>query len=229
VEEDGRHYVRHYVRDFGSTLGASAFGAYPRYNYEYSFDLPAIVGRAAALGLHEDAWRRIRRPAGLDEIGYFDNKGFDPEEFKPLVPNTAFANLTRRDGYWAAKIISAFTDEHLRAIVATAAYHDPAAAEYILKTLAERRDLIARHWFTKVAPLDFFSWQAGEVHCHDLGVERSLFPQAAPRYRFRCAAVKASTPGRVPTESDPKARDAARTIARCDTGAVMATTMLRAV
>lgn len=185
VEEDGRHYVRHYVRDFGSTLGASAYGAYPRYNYEYSFDLPAIVGRAAALGLHEDAWRRVRRPAGLPEIGYFDNRGFDPEEFKPLVPNTAFANLTRRDGYWAAKIISAFTDEHLKAIVATAAYRDPAAAEYMVKTLAERRDLIARHWFSKVVPLDFFSCDGTTIRFHDLGAERGVFPGATARYRAR--------------------------------------------
>ena len=185
LEEDGRHFVRHYVRDFGSTLGASAYGAYPRYNYEYSFDLPAIVGRAAALGLHEDAWRRIRRPPGLDEIGYFDNKGFDPEEFKPLVPNTAFANLTRRDGYWAAKIISAFTDEQLRAIVATAAYHDPAAADYIVKTLAERRDLIARHWFEKVVPLDFFTVEGRRLRFHDLGAERGLYPGTTPRYRVR--------------------------------------------
>ncbi len=191
VEEDGRHFVRHLVQDVGATLGASALGAFPRPGYEYTLDAPAIGGRLLGLGVHEDEWRRLRRPEGLDEIGYFQSDIFDPLEFKPLQPNAAWANLTDRDGYWAAKIISAFTDQQIGAAVATGGYKDPAAAAYMTKTLAERRDKIARLWFDRVPPLDFFVLDGGLMRFHDLGVERNVYPGTTARYRSRIAAVTA--------------------------------------
>lgn len=192
VEEEGRHYVRHHLIDFASTLGAAAGGgAQPRFGYEYTVDFPPIAGRLFALGLHEDGWRRIRRPEGLAEVGYFESREFQPMEWKPLQPNVAFANMNRHDAYWAAKIISAFTDAHLRAAVASGGYRNPAAAEYVRRTLAERRDKIARYWFDRVTPLDFFVVRESALTFHDLGAERGLYPGAAPRYRARCAAVNA--------------------------------------
>ena len=76
--------------------------------------------------------------------------------------------------------------------MATAAYRDPAAADYMVKTLAERRDLIARHWFDKAVPLDFFSWDRGTIRFHDLGAERGVFPGTTARYRARYAWVDAN-------------------------------------
>ena len=64
--------------------------------------------------------------------------------------------MTAQDAYWAAKIIVRFDDTLLRAIVDTAEYSDPAATEYIVKTLAERRDKIGRYWFSRVNALDEF-------------------------------------------------------------------------
>ncbi len=193
VEEDGRHFVKHHLIDFASTLGAGASGSYPAYGWEFSLDLPAIAGRTLALGMHEDAWRHNQRPRDLPEVGYFESARFDPLEFKPLVANTAFANMTDRDGYWAAKIISAFRDEHLRAIVAEGHYKDPRAADYVARVLAERRDIIARHWFERVPPLDFFTFEPagrGALRFHDLGVERGVL-DAAAQYRARVTAVDA--------------------------------------
>ena len=112
--------------------------------------------RALSLGLYEDPWRRLRRSDSLPEIGYFESTVFTPQSFKPLEPNTAFANLTDRDGYWAAKIISAFTDEQLLAVAEQGQYENPEATHYIARTLAERRDKIVRCWFDAVPPLDFF-------------------------------------------------------------------------
>jgi hypothetical protein len=189
VEEGGRHFVRHHLIDFASTLGAGASGAFPAYNYEHSFDFSAILGRTLALGLHEDAWRRLRRPEGLPEIGYFESKIYDPLEFKPLTPNPAFANCTDRDGYWAAKIISAFSDEILRSIVSEGKYRDPAAGEYMAKTLAERRNKLCRAWFDRATPLDFFTVQNGVLQYRDLGHERDIYPGTVPSYRVRGAAV----------------------------------------
>jgi hypothetical protein len=184
--------VRHHLIDFASTLGAAAGGgAQPRFGYEHTVDFPAIGGRLLALGLHEDGWRRIRRPAGLGEVGYLESREFQPMEWKPLQPNPAFANLNPEDGYWAAKVISAFRDEHLAAAVATGRYRDPAAAAYVVRVLAERRDEIARYWFDRIPPLDFFAVQGDTVSFGDLGVERGIYQDLPVRYRARGAAVTA--------------------------------------
>jgi hypothetical protein len=189
VEQDGRHFLRHHLIDFASTLGAGANGARPAFGFEYSFDFAAIGGRTLALGLHEDAWRRIERPDSLAEIGFFESREFDPDEWKPLVPNAAFANMTSRDAYWAAKIISAFTDEHLRAAVETGRFRDPNASAYMVQLLAERRDKIARKWFDRMAPLDFFELEGDSLRFRDLGAERGIYPGTMARYRARLAAV----------------------------------------
>jgi len=191
VEDGRRHYVRHYFIDFASTLGAGATGPFPLSNFEYSFDIPASFGRMISLGLHQDSWRKLKRPDGLEEVGYYESRYFDPAEWKPLNPNAAFANLTDRDGYWAAKIISAFTDAHIQAIVAEGKYRNPEAARWIARGMSERRDKIARYWFDRVPPLDFFAFDRGAFRFRDLGVERSVYLDNTSAYRIRVAACDA--------------------------------------
>jgi hypothetical protein len=111
--------------------------------------------------------------------------------FRPIYPNAAFANLTDRDGYWAAKIISAFSDAHIAAIVAEGEYSNPNAARWIARVLSERRDKIARYFFDRIAPLDFFVNIDGILSFHDLGAERGIYPGSSPRYRTRVAAANA--------------------------------------
>jgi hypothetical protein len=191
VEEDGRSFLRHYVIDFASTLGAGAQGPFPTACNEYSIDFAAIFGRALTLGVTQDPWRQIERPENLDEVGYFESEIFEPKAFKPLKPNAAFANLTDRDGYWAAKIISAFSDVHLEAIAAEGNYANPEATRWIARVLGERRDKIARYFFDRIPPLDFFLSDDGVLRFHDLGAERGIYPGTSNRYRVRMAASTA--------------------------------------
>jgi hypothetical protein len=189
VEEDGRRFVRHYLIDFASTIGVGANGPTPMYGWEYAFDVPQVLARLLALGFHEDDWRRIERPEGLAEVGYWGTEHYNPKGFKSLLPNSAFALMTDRDGYWAAKIIAAFTDEQLRAICETAKYRDRAATEHVARVLAKRRDIIAREWFSRVPPIDFFRVDGGRLVASDLGTERGLWSAEETRYRLRHAAV----------------------------------------
>jgi hypothetical protein len=191
VEEDGKRFVRHYLIDFASSLGSGGYGPNPKLGYEFGGDLPAVTGKLLALGFHDDYWYRLQRPEGLPEIGYLEGTSWDASEWKPLVPNSAFANLDARDAYWAVKIISAFTTAHLKAIVAEADYQDPRAAEYLVRTLAERRDRLARHWFDRVPPLDFFQREGAMIRFQDLGVERGIYRGAQSRYRMRWSVVTA--------------------------------------
>jgi hypothetical protein len=191
VGEDSSGYVSHHLIDFASSLGAGGRGPSRILGSEYGLDLTAVAGRTLALGLHEDPWRSLERPDGLSEVGYFQAAGFHPMKFKPQQPNTAFANMTHRDGYWAAKILSAFTDEHIEAAVARGRYRNPDAHRYVVQTLIERRDIIVKYWFDRIPPLDFV-WRDGfRVRYRDLGVDRGIYRDVVTRYRIRCAAVNA--------------------------------------
>ncbi len=189
VGEPGQGHVKHYLIDFASTLGA--FGAEPvkRFGYEYGVDLPPMLGRTLALGLHEDPWVALERPEGLAEIGYLDVKTFEPQKWKPDLPHSGIANLTAADGYWAAKALSAFTLEHIKTMVGEGYYQDPRASAYLVDTLRGRQEKIIQYWFTEVPALDFFQVKNGVVHFDDLGVSRGFFPAEGVLYRWRLAAV----------------------------------------
>src|SRR6185503_18088977 len=78
------------------------------------------------------------------------------------------------DAYWGAKVVSSFSDAQIAAAIDAAGYEDPRAKPYILKTLIERRDKIARFWFDRVTPVDFFHVDEGRLKFHDLAVDRGL-------------------------------------------------------
>jgi len=191
VGSPGKGHVKHHLIDFASTLGA--FGAEPvkRFGYEYGIDLPPMLGRYLALGFHEDAWVGLERPEGLDEIGLFEVEIFEPEKWKPDLPHSGMANLTAADGYWAAKVLSGFTVDHIRTMVDEAHYQDPRAAQYLVKTLRGRQEKIVRYWFTQVPPLDFFQVGTNVVRYTDLGVARGFLVGDGVLYRHRLAAVNA--------------------------------------
>lgn len=189
VGEPGEGYVKHHLIDFASTLGT--FGAEPvkRFGYEFGVDLPAILGRALALGFHEDAWVELQRPEGLVEVGMLDVDTFEPEKWKPDLPHSGMASLTAADGYWAAKVLSGFTLDHLRTMVGEGHYQDPRAVEFLVKTLRGRQEKIVRYWFDEVPPLDFFQVSGDVVRYSDLGVERGFISGDGVLYRYRMAAV----------------------------------------
>lgn len=189
--EPGSGHVRHYLIDFASTLGGYADQPVRRFGYEYGIDLGPVIGRAAKLGAFEDKWVAVTRPDSLPEIGLFDVATFEPQKWKPDLPHSGMANLNRRDGYWAAKIISAFTAADLQLIVAEGQYHDPRAAEFMVKTLLGRQEKIVRYWFAKVPPLDYFQAAAGGVQFMDLAVTRGYAAGDQSRYQYRLAAVDA--------------------------------------
>lgn len=43
--------------------------------------------------------------------------------------------MTEEDGYWAARILNALTDEQIRAVVKLAEYSDPEVERYISEQL----------------------------------------------------------------------------------------------
>ena len=78
---------------------------------------------------------------------------FDPTQWKPRVPNRAFLQARADDRFWAARKLTALRTDLLRAAVAAGEFGDPASEAFLVKTLAERRDAIARAYLTAVNPI----------------------------------------------------------------------------
>ena len=145
--------VRHHLLDFGSTLGSGGIMAREAWEgAEFIFDERDTLGGMVGFGLPIRPWSRARYP-GLDAVGRFEADTFDPESWKPRLPNPAFARTRPEDLFWAARRVAAFTDEHIRAAVASGRYSDPRTAAYLVETLISRRDKIARAWLNVVNPL----------------------------------------------------------------------------
>ena len=153
-QRDGRGFVRHYVFDFGSTLGSgSTVPQVPRAGNEYILEWGPAFKSLATLGLYLRPWMRVRYPDAPKSIGRFEAEFFDPAVWRPEYPNPAFDNMRPDDAFWAARIVHRFSDEAIRTVVAKARFSEPGAAEYMSSTLITRRDKVVATWLTGVNPI----------------------------------------------------------------------------
>jgi hypothetical protein len=162
---DGKAWVKHYMFDFGSIMGSGTTFSQPRRGgHEYVFEGPPGWLTLATFGLYTRPWMRISYPEVPASVGRFESSAFDPLRWKPEYPNTAFDNMRPDDAFWAARIVSRFSDAAIRGVVGKARYTDPRASEYLAATLIARRDKVVRAWIGGVNPLvDFVVNSAGEL------------------------------------------------------------------
>ncbi len=146
ITEHGRSFVRHYLIDYNAILGS---GDDSRHAYqtgsEYYVDCGVMGPHLIGLGLIPSPWEHSVDPQ-MPSAGFVESKVFDPSHWRPDYPNPAFDDRTERDVRWGATIVAGFTDEHIRAAVAAAHYTDPHVADYLTRTLIERRDKLVRRW-----------------------------------------------------------------------------------
>jgi hypothetical protein len=57
------------------------------------------------------------------------------------------------DAFWAARIVAKFSDAMIRGVVEKARYTDPAATDYMSRTLIARRDKVVAAWINQVCPV----------------------------------------------------------------------------
>ncbi len=191
--ESGKGFIRHYLMDFGSTLGAGDFvnGPY-RVGHEHVFDGAAMGRSFLTLGIWRRPWDvqgRIRFP----EVGYFDSELFDPRKWKPNYPNLAFARRDDADSYWGAKIVTAFNDELIQRLAQAGEYSRPEAAAYVADTLKRRRDAIGAYWFDRITPLEDFVLDGDRLTFRDIAVERGYAKGDSRTYRIRALSAKAAS------------------------------------
>ncbi len=165
VSENNRNYVKHYMFDFGSIMGSgTVYAQRHRAGNEFIFEAKPGWLTLATLGLYTRPWLHYSYPRVPASVGRFEGDFFEAEDWKPEYPNPAFKNMRPDDAFWAARIVSKFSNDAIRAIVLKAKYSDPKATEYVTATLIKRRDKVLKTWLAGVNPLvDFALTDAGDL------------------------------------------------------------------
>jgi hypothetical protein len=188
VEEDGKKFLKHYLIDFGSTLGSSTTAPkVAREGTEHVFDATEILKAFVTLGIYRRTGDREVDPLH-PSIGYIEGKEFEPAKWKPNYPIVAFSNMTDRDAYWGAKIVASFTHEQIAAIVKTGRYTDPIAESVLVEILEQRRDRIADYYFRRIAPMDRWRLQGNSLVFDDLAVDARRDDPVRVRYQVTTEA-----------------------------------------
>jgi hypothetical protein len=187
VNETGKRFIRHYLIDFGSTLGGGQHPMEYFHGRESAFDARSIFKEVFSLGFYESANEKngaFISPA----MAIFSNRDFDPGGWRPSLPAMPFENMTDEDAFWGTRVILSFSADQLRRIIQTAEYTNSKDAEYLLQTLLERREMIARHWLAKVNPVGDFQIQSDSdslaLSFKDLMLEHNFAPERA-RYSYQ--------------------------------------------
>jgi hypothetical protein len=183
VNDAGTPHIRHHLIDFGSTLGSASYGPNsPRSGFEYVFEWRSAIWQFVTVGLRPPNWATatyVVYPA----LGRFEAEKFEPAKWLPEYPNPAFSNMLPDDAFWAAKQVMAFSDEDIRAIVATGEYSDPRVQHSIAESLIKRRDKIGRTFFSAILPLDDFMVWDGRLAFNDLEIQHGI--KAERPYKFQ--------------------------------------------
>lgn len=186
VEERGRHVLRHYLIDFGSTLGSGSVKIQDaELGVHYFMDAELMKKNLTGLGFHVPLYRKARWPAlpEFQAVGRLESELFDCAAWKGNYPNPAFERMTARDAFWAAKILMTLDREALAAIVETGEYSRHEDAALLLQLLRERQLACGRFGINAIDPLDAFRVEGGALLFENLS-ERYGFVLTPSRYEI---------------------------------------------
>ena len=175
VEENGRHFLRHYLIDFGEILGAhSAEKGRKEDGFEHYWDWNRQPKAFFALGFWKRPWEDRKPTSGWTSVAPIPTEAFDPDGWREAYPYWPFFETDAADSFWAAKIIMRFTDEHLQAVVDAGQISDPEARKYLLDALKVRKEKIGRAYIEGVTPLDEITVSLSGLCATDLGTKYKL-------------------------------------------------------
>ncbi len=181
VGPEGKGHLIHYQQDVGGSFGQFAAVPATVWMGDETYFMPGrILASLFTFGGLYRTWegdareeRRAELLRDFPQLGYFDDLGFDPAKWHPILDNPAFVRQTARDRYWGAKRVIAFSEVEIRAAVALGHY-PPATAERLVEILLHRRTNIARAFLAEVAPLDYFHFEQGRLCFSDLWLDAGL-------------------------------------------------------
>jgi hypothetical protein len=177
------HYVKHYLIDFGKSLGVmSSTGHDPRRGHSYVIDLADMATSLVELGLVPRSWEGRSAPK-LRGLGLYEAASYDPGKWVTDYPvYVPFLAADRIDQFWASKILMRFSRDQLRAIVEAGELSDPRAVAYLTDTLVARQRATAAHWFARVNPIDRFTAYRDQLCFDDLAIAHRFDQAESTRY-----------------------------------------------
>jgi hypothetical protein len=152
VSENGRSIVKHWLQDVGSTFGMCNDRYEWDLSWEHFYQGGATAKRLVSFGFALSPWQTVdytERPS----IGKFEGDRFNPRDWRPQTPTTAYMEMREDDAFWATLRIGAFTDEMIRAIVHTGEFSDPASERALGDIMIKRRNTILRTYLPAVNPI----------------------------------------------------------------------------
>jgi hypothetical protein len=184
-------YLRHYQIDFAASLGsATDRPKHPKDDVERPADLWRAVARIFTLGFYQEGWEQQGWPVTQPAVGFVKAEAFDPDDWESAWDNPAFYAMTPADAYWGAKIVSSFTDDHLRAAVRESRVPEAWVGDTLVSILRTRRDITVRRFFSEVAPIEQPRVTSGgpqsvAVTFRDLGIDKGVWMPAATSYAWK--------------------------------------------
>ena len=188
VEQDGRHFLRHYLLDFGEALGAhQAEKGRMEDGWEYWLDWQKNGLALLSLGLWRRPWED-QQPTPWLSVGAFSGEQFDPLLWREAYPYWPIREADAADLFWGAKLVMRFDRPLVEAIVAAGELPQPQAAAYLVDALLQRRERIGHAWLEALSPLDELRIGEDSLCMVDLGVRYGLASDGVverlpPRYR----------------------------------------------
>ena len=168
IGEPGKGYVRHYLLDFGGAVGA--FSAEAQNLWEGSnhlFSFTETSKNLVTAGFNIQDWEKLEYTP-WKSVGAFESKIYRPEKWRETFPFAPVQQSQPVDNYWAAKILGALTYEHIEMLVRAANYPEVEAADYVIKTLMERRRKTVEYFITQVSPIEPVKFSNGKLHLKDM-------------------------------------------------------------
>jgi hypothetical protein len=153
VPAGGRSIIRHYLIDFGSTLGSGSTQAQTaRAGNEFIWEARPTFLTMLTLGFYVRPWVKVTYPE-IPAVGRIESTYFRPENWKPEYPNPAFRNTRPEDRFWAARIIARFSEQDVRAIVAAAKFSDERATSFLTEVILARKAKVLMSWLNGTNPV----------------------------------------------------------------------------
>jgi hypothetical protein len=185
IERAGRRMVRHNLLDFGSTLGSGSIQAQSRRaGNEFVWESRPTLITMLTLGLYVRPWIKVDYPE-IPAVGRIESLYFRPEQWKPDYPNPAFRNARAEDRFWAARIVAAFSDEAIRAMVGTARFSDARAMEYLTETILVRKSKVLKVWLNGTNPVVRPALSSAGTLSFANAAEEAGVAKAAERYTIQ--------------------------------------------
>ena len=142
--------LTHYLWEFGGALGAGPLGTPKSVVDAYGEgDLEPGVRKAAQEMREKDLAR-------FPEIGYLPVRGFHVADWAPATRHPAFERVTRRDRFWAGRVLAQFRAGRVKSII-SGAFLSKKAARMLWAKIWLRRRRALRHGLSGSLPLVRFS------------------------------------------------------------------------